>query len=286
VYASRFHWFGYGDCCLAVSEHYPRDGGAEEKLILFFLHGRYGQSEIWRPLTRHLASRFRCVEIDLPGFGRSLVPRDRGYSLLEHSLMLRAIVDRFVHPGARAVLVGHDVGGAIAQQCAIQSCRSLAALVLINTADLTREPESLSTGLFSLRARARLGQLLSAAGSRLAVEHEQLVVAAWENRESRSALARAFEAWQFTWPGAEERRALLEELRRLPVPVLLLWGALDPVNPPERGDELLRQLPDAYLFAHENCGHWPSLEAEEWVDQKIREFLFRLDATLQMANFG
>src|SRR4029453_15464973 len=61
-------------------------------------------------------------------------------------------------------------------------------------------------------------------------------------------------------------------------PVLILWGSADTLNLPQDGEALLRAFPDAHLFAREKCGHWPSLEARDWVDLKMRAFLLGLSA--------
>jgi pimeloyl-ACP methyl ester carboxylesterase len=58
------------------------------------------------------------------------------------------------------VLVGNDIGGAIAQLCAIRAPEAISALVLINSATLTREPGHLRTGWLCLSARRKLVQLL------------------------------------------------------------------------------------------------------------------------------
>lgn len=275
AHETREHWLSYGDCCLAVSETYPKNHSHEElRETLFFLHGRYGHGEIWRPLTTRLASHYRCLQVDFPGFGRSFSARDRGLSILEHSQLIQSLIERFAIGGRGAVLVGHDVGGAIAQLCAILSPATVQALVLINSATLTREPQNLRTGWLCFHARIMLRKLLEEGVLKL--EERRLISEAWQNRMTRLSMMQAFEAWEYTWPGPIERRIWRQALGKLPLPVLLLWGRRDQLNPPENADELLRQFPDAYLFEHDECGHWPSLEALEWVHLKMREFLFQI----------
>jgi pimeloyl-ACP methyl ester carboxylesterase len=281
VVETRDHWFSFGAGSLAVSESHPQSGAEVghfegQNHTLFFLHGRFGDSEIWRALVSRLASRFRCLRVDLPGFGRSLSPTGCTLSLHDHSQLIQELVLRFLPAREKAILVGHDVGGAIAQLCALQSPERVAALVLINSASLTHAPKSLSTGLFGFQARRELGRICGMASSRLSAEHRCRLREVWRNRLSRSGMVRAFENWEYTWPGPAERKVWGQQLARLPQPVLLLWGLKDPIHSIESAGELLRQFSDAYLFEDEECGHWPSLESQEWVDSKMREFLFRL----------
>src|SRR4051812_21510274 len=97
----KHHRFSFGDSLIAVTE---RSNGAVLYPVLFFLHGRFGAGETWWPIIDRLFPRFRCYSVDLPGYGQSFSSRERGLSLLEHSQVVRHLVDRFVKKEERAVL--------------------------------------------------------------------------------------------------------------------------------------------------------------------------------------
>jgi pimeloyl-ACP methyl ester carboxylesterase len=276
---NKEHWFSLGESCLAISEWGPSESTHhEQKHVLFFLHGRFGQGEIWKPLAKRLASHFRCFHLDLPGFGRSFSVRGRGFSILEQSQIVRTVLKRFTTAGSKAVLIGHDIGGSIAQLCAIHEPNSLAGLVLINSTPLTQAVTDLKTGVLCIQARRKLKKLLHSVSAGFDPEHRSLLARAWESGARRASMIQAFQAWDYTWPGPFERKTWREKLSHLPHPVLLLWGRNDPMSPLEQAEELMQYLPDAYLFECDDCGHWPCLENTEWVDLKMREFLFRLAA--------
>lgn len=271
------HWFSFGDCCLAVSETIPlKTTKHNEGHCLFFLHGRFGHAEIWRPLVERLGAQFRCLRIDLPGFGRSFSASGRGLTLLEQVGLVEALLKHF-SSGSQPVIIGHDVGGAIAQLSMLQVPGLVAAMVLINSCSVTQGPRHLNAGIFSWRARQSLHGLFRALGDfGLASEHRVLLSESWRDRARRESMARAFRAWHYSWPGPMEQQLWRRELGRLSQPVLVLWGRQDPLHPPENADELMRQFHDAHLFETEDCGHWPCLEQVEWVHTKLREFLFQL----------
>jgi haloalkane dehalogenase len=272
VLARKDHWFSFGDCSIAVTERNPA-----AKAALFFLHGRFGYSECWAPVIEALSIQFRCISVDLPGFGRSISANDRGLSLLEHAELAVHLVDRFIGPDGKAVLVGHDIGGAVCELCAIQVPQRFAGLVLINTVCVSQPCPGLETGPLGLLSRRNLHALLRAS-RRIAEADRRLLLSLWRSGTTRAALVNAFRSLAHTWPRQYERQAWRSHLREIRHPALLLWGARDRMNSEEIAKELLLELPDASLYVHEECGHWPSLERPDWVVGKIREFLFRLEA--------
>jgi pimeloyl-ACP methyl ester carboxylesterase len=241
------------------------------------LHGRFGHAEIWWPTIDRLFPRFRCFSIDLPGFGHSFSARERGLSLLEHAQIVSRVIERFVKKDERAVVIGQDIGGAIAQICALEMKQLISGVVLINCSGLDEPVYGIKAGWFGLTMRWRLRRLLMASRIlRPSAPMRAVLWDPWQSSKSREALVRALRAFEVSWPGPFERQAWREELRSLRMPALLLWGARDPLNQMERALHLMKELPEAYFFENENIGHWPNLEDPDWVSEKIREFTFRL----------
>src|SRR6266702_3777075 len=89
--------------------HYIDEGSGP---TLFFIHPGVGWSFIYSDIIQELRSRFRCVALDLPGFGRS--PAAPGY---QHTLTGDSrLLERFMQAlGLTDVtLFSHDVTGSIA----------------------------------------------------------------------------------------------------------------------------------------------------------------------------
>lgn len=280
----RNHHFSFGDCYIRVEEGGPGQGFENSSFLssacetaLFFLHGRFEHTEMWRPVTHALTSRFRCFTIDLPGFGHSFSVRDRGLSLLEQAYLVQQLISRFRRRGEQVILIGHDTGGGIAQLCAVQigqaSGGGLSGLVLISSSVLCEPVRGLNPGWFGLGARWRLIRLLNQCGF-IHPDWEEAMVAPWFVHSSRLALIRAWRALEESWPGNFERQFWRRELERLAVPVLLLWGGKDALNEPETGRALVQSFRDANFFVNSDIGHWPSLEDPQWVVSKLQEFAF------------
>jgi pimeloyl-ACP methyl ester carboxylesterase len=88
-----------------------RESGAGEPALLF-LHYWGGSSRTWRDVIDRLGGRPRCVAIDQRGWGGS-VASDGRYDLHAMADDVEAVARELV-PG-RYVLVGHSMGGKVAQ---------------------------------------------------------------------------------------------------------------------------------------------------------------------------
>jgi haloalkane dehalogenase len=88
------------------------DGGP----VVVFLHGNPTSSHLWRNVMPQLSGRARCLAPDLIGMGASGKPAI-GYRFSDHARYLAAWLDE-VLPDEDVVLVGHDWGGALAQDWA------------------------------------------------------------------------------------------------------------------------------------------------------------------------
>src|SRR5919107_5146609 len=69
--------------------HYVDEGSGPPLLLM---HGNPTSSFLYRDVIAGLRDRFRCIALDLPGFGRSQAPPGYGFTPAEHA----DVVERFV----------------------------------------------------------------------------------------------------------------------------------------------------------------------------------------------
>lgn len=99
--------------------------------VLFFVHGVPAWSFLYRKMIRDLRHRFRCVALDLPGFGLSSARAGYSFGVEEAS----QVVERFLltldlHD---VTLVVHDLGGPIGLGVAGRHPERFRGFVLTNT---------------------------------------------------------------------------------------------------------------------------------------------------------
>jgi pimeloyl-ACP methyl ester carboxylesterase len=81
-----------------------------------FLHGNPTSSYLWRNVIPHVSGQARGLAPDLIGMGESGKP-DIGYRFADHARYLDAWLDTTL-PDGELIFVGHDWGGALAQDWA------------------------------------------------------------------------------------------------------------------------------------------------------------------------
>lgn len=107
--------------------HYIDEG---EGPILLMQHGNPAWCFLYRHLIAALRGQYRCIAIDLPGFGLSDPPPGFGFTPAEHARVLGAAFEALDLRGA--TLIAHDWGGPIGLRAMLDTGR-ITAVILGNT---------------------------------------------------------------------------------------------------------------------------------------------------------
>lgn len=98
-----------------------------------FVHGNATYSYAWRNVIHHLARRYRCLAPDLIGMGRSELIFPSGsssYSFADHMNYLELLLER-ADLDEPFVIIGHELGAALAIQYAILHRDAVAAVCIV-----------------------------------------------------------------------------------------------------------------------------------------------------------
>ena len=94
---------------------------------LLLLHGFFGEKKCWLPLIELLQSQFRCISLDMLGFGESSQPQIQ-YDVAIEVAFVRQVVEQLnIEP---CTIIGHSFGGWVASAYALKYPNSVSSLVL------------------------------------------------------------------------------------------------------------------------------------------------------------
>ncbi len=240
--------------------------------VLLLIHGIAGTLENWQAVIEPLARRHTVLAPDLPGHGRS-APGAGDYSLGALAAGLRDLLVALGHQ--RATLVGHSLGGGVAMQFAYQFPEMTERLVLVSSGGLGPEVSPIlraaalpgaelfiaATAALGSNVGTRVARGLAFVGLRPSTDVSEVArgYASLVDRDRRSAFLATLRGVVGTGGqrvNAGDRLYLDEGM-----PVLIIWGARDPIVPAQHGENAHEAIPGSRLEIFEGVGHLPQLEA-------------------------
>ena len=273
-------------------------------LPVILLHGLACSSSQWMYTVPALAKEgYRAIAVDLPGFGRSAMPK-REITTADYTREVLRFMDELGL--AEAALVGNSMGGFVAWHTAAVSPERVRAIVLADPAgappsavrsgqgldvhlarasrdDARRLPFGRGIGrrfftnrafryLVGLRIMDPLTRYFMGAVARITFGDTSRM-----NREVFSALhrsakeARILFAGNLRWrPPVEDPAALL---RSVTCPSLTVWGTKDKIIPVEALDFFTAHLPHGESALFHGAGHVPMLEVPQEFNETLLKFL-------------
>lgn len=256
--------------------HY--DVGTGPAVVL--VHGFNHHAEAWvRNIHVLAAAGYRVIALDLPGFGRSGVPRMR-YSLRGYSEFIISFLDAL--EVGRAHLVGSSMGGAIVLKTAIDNPGRVISVTAVDAA-----------GMFNTAPRtwALAANPLVRAALRPLMGHRRLLE--WSHarayHDQRLSSARQVDVMEraYTQPGYRdhilgmaqtmlldpEDGLLWDQLPALKTPVLVVWGRQDRTLPVAHAYRAAQRIRGAQLKIYDRCGHLPMYEQADAFNRDLLVFV-------------
>lgn len=232
---------------------------------LVLLHGGHGSWAHWARNIDALSKRHWVCVVDLPGYGDSSVPTSPTLaSLLDAT---RQTLDALVGADTAVALAGFSFGGLVAARLALQRGR-VSALALLGPGGHggSRRPRG------ELRSWREAHASRNEATLREIMRHNlQLHMLAGPADDRALAIhTQACLRTRFHSKSISRAGGLVDSLRALTCPVLLVWGEHDvTATPRELAPQLAAQCQEAHAHVLANVGHWVQYEAAEQVNDLL-----------------
>ena len=249
-----------------MQDTYIGDEGNGFPLVL--IHGFLGSSKMWKPQIDFFKYHFRVITPDLPGFGRSKKAKSCNSIQSIANLLLDRLEEKKID---KFHLLGHSMGGMIAQEMVKKNGGKISKLVCYSTGPIGEMPGRFETvdqsrenikknGLevtakniaqtwFVLGEKAKYFDLCLESGKQTSIEAADNALIAIKN-----------------WDGVKN----LQDIKNN---TLIIWGDKDKSYNLGQVQILEKYISDSNLVIFKGCAHNVHLEQPDQFNHTIKDFL-------------
>jgi pimeloyl-ACP methyl ester carboxylesterase len=244
------------------------------------LHGIPTSSYLWRCVVPSLvAAGLEVITLDLLGYGASDKPVEADLGIKAQSVVVVEALRALNWPGG--TVVGHDIGGGIAQLIVIDHPKVASRLVLVDSIVYDSFPEPgiarlkdpvwdaiLGAPDFDLKKGLTKGLTRGMVHTdRITPEMIETYERPFHGVEGRRAYLRAARALR-----TEELSSRMSAVEKVELPTLIIWGAEDVFQPLRSGEHLSRTMTNSRFEVIEQAGHFSPEDAPEPLARLIAAF--------------
>ncbi|HUQ45043.1 MAG TPA: alpha/beta fold hydrolase [Gemmatimonadaceae bacterium] len=252
--------------------------GAGEPVV--FVHGFATSGHLWSDVVSLMPPGRRLVVLDLLGHGRSDPPAARALTLHAHAERVVALLDAL--GVASACVVGHGMGGGVAQSLAVHWPARVAKLALVSSigfGDWSTLDVMFARATLSITRHLPPAWLLSMVRTELergygdagrSTHSLDRYVRPFATRDGRAVLVRHLRALD-----ARETASLARRLGEITCPTSVVWGAHDPFLPLSLGLRLADAIPGATFDVLQDARHFLPEDAPRPVADVLAALLAR-----------
>lgn len=232
----------------------------------------------WHKMVPGLAEHFRVITYDNRGAGESGKP-EGPYNVAMMADDLAGLLDGL--GVEKTAVLGHSMGGFIAQQFVLTRPQRVTKLILAatnfggpNHIPITPEAMQVMSDRSGDPVELMRRGIAVATAPDFAAAQPDTVQALIDYRLSVPVPPEAYQAQMGVGMGLLSAEAAFEKkLQQVQAPTLILWGEHDKVVPPGNAELLAREIPNSTIQVLPDCGHIFPLEKPEAANTAVVAFL-------------
>uniref|UniRef100_A0A8C6UHR7 Mesoderm specific transcript n=1 Tax=Neogobius melanostomus TaxID=47308 RepID=A0A8C6UHR7_9GOBI len=237
--------------------------------VVILLHGfptsSYDWIKIWEPLTQRF---HRVIALDFLGFGFSDKPRPHKYSIFEQASLVEALVSHLGLGQQKVNLISHDYGDTVALELLYRSDQNRTgrlnfnSLCLSNGGNLLKDYSILSSILTRLTNHVIFQKGIGEVFGPYTQPTEAEFWDMWGGLRYNDGNLVLDSLLQYINQRLKHRERWVGALTSTSVPLHMIYGPLDPVNPHPEFIRLYQKLVPRSTFTilDEHISHYPQLE--------------------------
>lgn len=255
------------------------------KHTIIFVHGLGSYLPAWKKNIEVLKKDYRCIAIDLPGYGKSSKEIHSGhmefYADVVNEFAAKLGINKFV-------IAGHSMGGQIGMVTALKYPNVISGLILVDPAGFEEFHEG---------QKQWFREVMTVEGVALTSNH-QIRTNLYSNFYNmpddaefmitdRIALKGAKDFENYCYAVVQSVKGMvdqpvIDQLQNITQPVLIIFGKNDQLIPnpylnPGFTEDIAKaghaKIPKSKLVMINNCGHFAQFEKPNQVNEEIRNFL-------------
>lgn len=258
-----------------VKIHYQEKG---EGTPLVLIHGYTSSVYSWKDVFLPLSEKYRVIVLDLKGFGFSEKP-DGDYSRRAQAEIVFGLLEHLKIE--RAWIAGNSMGGETALNVALRHPEKVLGLILVDSAGVKiAGREALAPWYLQIPVLGRV--LTSLALTSDKIVRQGLEKSFYDDAKINDARVSFYyqplktRGGQLAAMRAREQFNLYpveNDLNKISVPALIIWGAEDQIIPLEAGKKINSEVKNSKLVTFEKCGHLPQEEMPEKTFDEMTNFI-------------
>lgn len=265
---------------------YIDEGRGDTTLV--FIHGLGSYLKSWQKTIDSLSPYYRCVAIDLPGYGKSS-KGDYPFTLQFFADSVHDFIERLGLD--KVVIVGHSMGGQIAMRLVLDYPERYEQLILLAPAGFETFTAAEGQAIRSVYTAALIKAMPEAQiVKNFEINFHDMPADARFMIDDRLTMRQTIEYDRYCemiprCVAAMLQEPVFAELGRIRLPTLVLFGENDllipnrylhpQLSPAQVGQQGIQQLPDSELALIARAGHFLQWEQPAAVNQAIMRFLRR-----------
>ena len=228
--------------------------------VLLLLHGLFGALSNWESVVNAFSKNYKVIIPMLPIY--EMPVREAGLEglcrFLEDFVAWKKIDN--------IILIGNSLGGHVALIYTLKNAEKVQKLILTGSSGLFEDSMG---GSYPKRGNYEyIRERVSYTFYNPQVATKELIDEVIESTNSIPKCLRIVAIAK-----SAQRNNLSDEIPKIKIPTLLVWGLNDTITPPLVAHEFNRLIPNSQLRFIDKCCHAPMMEHPEKFNELVEEFL-------------